>query len=658
VIRKTQKRNLLGDDKMFHIEETFLELIKAVESSKPVKLDSRGFWSFDQGLISSISFRFFPSRHLQAIAEACIQNFKRVERIPFNPDKYSDVEHMSYLVVSQYVEKKLRRLHNSRDLLRKLMRHRVGFQHRFGGRHGGAARLLMGYVEYRLLFEMAARWKKQQPTFRLNFLTQHDQNQLKFAAQYPLFVDLVLEYSSLREKFFRWVLQCGNPVNVFIEFPGITDQVIEADLSNRLGRVGDQIRLERINGEKHVTLKFEGRRESILDPEKVIEFQGGYRLTIGDIFETFSRKFYQVGNLEVFQDGIMNWNTFQLGHWDESLQDYMMIDVIQDEWWKDLPHFETITKREAEERYGRAIPYHQWVVAAHATRGQMNLSYEETHAFVQVAIPNDDHTYNIYDFGKYGLFFPKNFLDILRLFTQTMPAGVMYPDDNVYYLQRQHGYYPVMMAPEEGAAFMDNIRKEVMNSLAGQRVYQIETENCARWTYELLADVVGEERLPNLYRMQLIDCEPGGPIQVLFNLIKWLPKRFHAYVLTRLHYLLGAWRGIWIQKSTGHVWRSVSTHEFFDTGEVYLPALVIHKSLHGLFDISVADLNNRTTWRYLCEKVFYRTALRAQAIGELADGLARHLLILHRETILSISLDRDKRRLHKLLTRLQVDHAK
>jgi len=628
---------------MFHIEETFLELINSIESSRPLTLDSEGFWRDNSGFLSKISNKLFPSRQIIAITRTCIENFKRIERVPVNRSEYADVDHMSYNIIAQYLEKKLRQIPGARKSLRELMRHRVGFQHRFGGRHGGESRLLMGYIECRLLNELASRWKKNQPTFRLNFLTNHDYKRLKQAAQYPLFVDLLVEFPSLQEKFFRWVLQSNNPVDVFIEFPGIADWVIESDLSNRLGRVGDLLRLDNLNGEKHVTLMFEGQRVSILDPKKKITFKGGYNLAIDEIFDVFAQKYYEVGNLEVFNDGITNWNTFQLGHWDVSLQDYVTIDVIQDRWWELLPRFERITKKDAEERYGIDLPPDQWVVSAHATRGLINLSYEQTHAFVQVAVPTGNNTYDIYDFGKYGLFFPKNYLDVMKLFTKTMPAAVMYPDENAYYLQRQHGYYPIIMTPDQGLAIMGKIRKEIMKSFAGQRVYQIETENCARWTHELFASVLGESHLPNLYRMQLIDCEPGGPVQVLFTMIKLLPSCFHSRVITRLHYLLGAWRGIWIKKSSGHVWRSVSNHEFFDTGEVYLPALVIHKSLEGLFLIQKADLMNRTTWWLICQKMFCQATLISSRVG-VAIGEYLHSLHVYikNKVLIRISLDRDK----------------
>ncbi|NGX57924.1 MAG: hypothetical protein K940chlam3_00825 [Chlamydiae bacterium] len=631
---------------MFHLENTFLELFEALENSKSLILNEKGYWRFDKSVFNGVLNKFYPVRQLKRVAESCIQNFKRIERIPIDSKNYDDVSHMSYQTLSQYLEKKLRKYPQCHDLLRELMRHRVGFEHRFGGKNGGASRLLMGYVEYRLLGEMARRWKEKQDVFRLQFLTQYDEERLKFAAQYPLFVDLVLEYPSLQENFFSWVLRDDNPVDVFIEFPGITEWIITSDLSNRLGRVGDQVRLEKIHGEKHVTIKFEGKRESILDPEKMIEFRGGYRLSLNQIFEVFSQKYFEVGNLEVFSEGVTNWNSFKMGHWDEDLKDYVLIDFIKDDWWNQLPHFETITKKQAEERYEIPITDGQWIVSAHATRGNINLSYEKTHAFVQIAVPTDRGSYKIYDFGKYGMNFPRNILEGLKMFTQTMLAGVMYPDENVYYTDRQHGYYPVHMTPEEGRNLMQLIREEIFNCFAGRRVYQIESDNCARWTFELFAGVLGEGKLPNLYQMSLLDCEPGGPIQKLFYLIKKLPKWLHAFSITRLHYPIGAWRGIWVNTNDGRAWKSLSNHKFFETAEVYLPALVIHKRRGGLFSFETANLENKTLWNSICEKVLRREMLLSASAGQLMSKLAHNLLFyIRRRLLIQSNLEDDNHNL-------------
>ncbi len=611
---------------MSRIETTFLELINAIESSQLVTLSDEGQWCCRKSLFRSFFARFFPDRKITEIAHSCLANFDRIERIPLEAPHDSDVDHLSYLSLARYLEKKLRALPQSEKLLFDLMRKRIALQYRCSGRLGGEGRLLMGYVEYRLLYQLASRWKKEQAHFHLHFLTQHDQQILKKAAQYPQFVDLLLEYPSLQDSFFRWTLQNNNPVEVFIEFPAISDWIVDADLSNRLGRVGDLLRVETIDGARHVTLMFEGQRISIMDPKTVIEFRGKYRLSVEEIFSMFSRKYHDVGNLEVFEEGITNWNGFQLGHWDAALQHYVMVDLLQPRWWENLPVLETITRKDAQERYKIPIPSGRWVVAAHATRGNINLSYEETHAFIQIAIPICGDLYRIYDFGKYGLYFPKNYLEVLNLFAKTMPAGVMYPDDNTYSLQRQHGYYPLVIDPDSGRKTMDVMRQEFFSCLAGKQVYQIETDNCARWTHEVLSGIVGQEALPNLYQMPLIECEPGGFIQSLFGLIKKLPKKFHTYVLTRMHYGLGAWRGMWIKGSSGYIWRSVSNHEFFDTGVVYLPALVIEKREQGLFDIEAACLENRTKWRLVCEKVVFRNVRILAATGVELSSLVHDLL--------------------------------
>lgn len=618
---------------MFHLEHTFLEFIEALEASKSLSLNKEGFWCLNSGMFQGLKTKLFPTRQLKKVTEACIDNFKRIERVPLDLKSYQEVEHLSYLMLARYLERKLRIHPEFKDLLKELMRHRVGFEYRFGLKNGGASRLLMGYVEFRLLIEMASQWKKKQSYFRLDFLTQHDEDHLKLASQYPLFVDLILEFPDLRNQFFNWIIRDNNPADVFIEFPAIADLIIHSDLSYRLGRIGDLLRLEKIGNERHVTIKFEGKRESVLNLNKIIEFCGGYRLTVKEVFAIFAKKFYQVGNLEVFKEGIINWNTFRMGHWDESLHDYVVIDFVQDLWWKHLPLFETLSKPDAENRYEISIDGNQWVVAAHATRRYINLSYERTHALLEVAIPDGDGGYRIFDFGKYGVRFPKNYLEGLKMFTETMRATVMYPDENVYYSFRQHGYYPLLISEEQGKQLMYLIREEIMNCFAGRRVYQIESENCAKWTYEIIEKVVGKGTLPNLYRMPLLDCEPGGAIQKLFTLIKKLPRRLHAYVITRLHYPIGAWRGIWIKSPHEYIWKSLSNHEFFDSAEVYLPALVIQKRREKLFDIQSAHLENKTLWELICEKIFYHLAVLPSTVGLRLSRMAYELLIYMRQKL-------------------------
>ena len=67
--------------------------------------------------------------------------------------------------------------------------------------------------------------------------------------------------------------------------------------------------------------------------------------------------------------------------------------------------------------------------------------------------------------------------------------------------------------------------------------------------------------------------------------------------ITRLHLPIGAWRGIWVSQKGNKQWVSLSNHRFWNTAEVYLPALLIKKREEGLFEIRAARLDNKTSWQ-------------------------------------------------------------
>ncbi len=489
---------------MFHPE-------KMVYSLKTLVIRKIESYKEEDNLFQNLLSKFFPSYCTVLNARREIDRLSLHERTPGNSSiNVSDILSL---------ENELKAFNR-----RQLMRFRIGLQYRLGREGGGADPRALGYVEYRLLEKWAESWKKGQQTCSDKTLAKKEKKHLKSAARYGLFVDLLLEDEKLRHKFFLWTLRDGNAPEPFIEFPFTVDWLIKSDLGQRLGRFENLVGIKNLNGLKVVTVRFEGNPVSILDPDREIEFRGSFKKTISEIFEVFRNKYKKVGDFEVFQEGIINWNTFKMGYWDDSIKEYILVDFLKEDWWKDLPYFETLTKEQAEERYGTSIDGASWVAAVTATRGNINLSYEQTHAFMELAIPDERGRFHIYDFGKYGRFFPKNLWDGLKKFTLTMLASVMYPDENVYYSQRQTGYYPFIISPEEGKKLLNSVRQEIFRCMAGLSVYQIESENCAKWTVELLKDALDSDLIPNLYKMSLLDCEPGGLMQKLFNLIKKLPK--------------------------------------------------------------------------------------------------------------------------------------
>lgn len=432
---------------------------------------------------------------------------------------------------------------------------------------------------YLKLYDYALEWKKQHPLIGHALLTAHEIDQIKIASSYPLF-SLLLDEKSFRDQFLEWVLQDENESIPFIEFPATIERLKKAKLNGRISRLShNPLQIVKQNSTsgilKYLTLPFEGKPESIVDPEALIQFKGAYALKIAEIFETFSRKDIAVGHLEFMQEGIVNWNIHHLGYWDNGKQEVQKIDIHKNEWWKSLPNYRILTRRQIAKRFQINVSKQQWVVAAAATRGKPTLDFEDTHAFLEIAVPIKKGHYALYDFGKLAFKYPETTLDKLKMLTQTVHATVAYPDENVFYTHRQHGLAPFLITPRQGKILMETIAKDIENARHQNFVYQIESENCAKWVFQTLETVIKE--MPDIFRMNLLDTEPEGPVKHIFQWIKKLPERWQVPVLTFLHIPLGAKRKVWVYENNQLVSKSLATHSFFNTGEIFLPALLIAK---------------------------------------------------------------------------------
>ena len=434
------------------------------------------------------------------------------------------------------------------------------------------------------LYLNALNWKRFHPLVGMAILSAKELLHIKKAAQYPKFIDLLKKFPNLKDKFLNWILQDGNDVIPFIEFPAAINRIIQSRLSGRIKRHDSsalRILKESIPDRdakiKTLCLPFEGIFLSILDENLKITFRGHYTLTLTEIFHVFSQKEVAVGNLEFMNEGIVNWNIHQLGYWNDELKRYITVDMTVDRWWEQMPVLETLNRRQLVKRFRVEVKSHGWVAAAVATRANPDLDFDATHAFLEVAIPLDDGTYSIYDFGKLATEYPSNLIERLMMLTKTVHATVAYPDDSIFYTTRQKAFEPFLLNSRQGRSLMDFIRQDIRIAKDNNLIYQIESENCAKWVHFILAKVLEEKNVPDLFRMQLLDTHPKGPVAHLFSWIKKLPESWQVPVLTFLHLPLGAFRTIWVEEEGEKVAKSLSRHSFFETGQIFLPALLIHK---------------------------------------------------------------------------------
>lgn len=571
---------------MHQLNETITLFLDAVKNKQPIILHPNGKWEIlSPNLFQKIASLFKNQQsdiypQLNAI-------FDSLEQYPvrFDTDVGGATDQLQdftgYLKVAQTV---LDHLPGTAKQKAELKRRMIAMQYRLEGVNGGVDQSLV-FPMLPELCEAASEWKKTQVVFWDKELNDGDRLRLEETARYNLFVKLILKEKSLRDKFFKWVLRDGVYPQVYIEYPGTQKKIYHSHLPGRIGRIGGHyLKIQKVpvakneyHLEKIVTLPFEGIDKNILKDDLVIEFPGEYRLSIKEIFQLFKDKDIENGNLEFMALGIMNWNTHCWGWYNAAQNEYRVINLSEDDWWNELPVLEILTKKEAERRYGATLNGKHWLLMAKASRQYNSMSFMKTHAYLEVVIPTGGGGYSIYDFGKVVMRLPKSSLEELTIFGRSIDGTICYPDDSIFYTHRQHCGFLFEVTQEEGMKFMNSIRNDMYKVREGHVVYQMETENCGRWIQEHLEDNLGQQRVPNLFKVNVIHSTPDGLLGIIFNWARKLPHKWQARAVILPQFFAGAWKGKWVEEKKGEkVWKSLSTSSFWKDGMTHLPSY-LHK---------------------------------------------------------------------------------
>lgn len=582
---------------MFRISNTIPELLAVLKRGDPITVRS-GSWKrahpWINWLRSLFSLDILPLIYLAQHLVHLLEMFEKSTLVlPINPENTTtQTAHIHqarlYLELGSWVTSKIHSHPKAKNLKTLLSRHLVGLEYRLEENYGGIDCLKSSTLYFQELKDRALEWKKKQVLFYRKDLNSTEIKKIKETALYEKFLFLLKTDPRLEDQFWSWTLRDHNAVGPFIQYPAMQIKLVDSNINGRIGKIqgGQLLKIKKKNFsdriEKTLTLPFEGKDLSILNEEALIHFKrGNYTLRLKEIWKIFKKKFHKVGNLEFLNQGIVNWNTLKLGHWDAAKKKYQSINLNRRDWWRELPLGEIITLKQARKRYGWHLDGYRWNMAASASRGRPTLDYEETHAYLEIAIPLSKGRYAIYDFGKVATFFPSNGLETLKIFCLNLFATIAYPDDNIFYSHRQHVHHSFPLLPAQGEKMMNLIRRDMVKGRAKNFVYQIESENCAEWVYEIITSVMGKGNVPNLFKMKLLHTEPKGPAAFLFNLIKKLPEELQTSVITALHLPLGAWIGTWIVENGRKVKKAMIHHPFWKTAEVYLPALLHHLKEKG-----------------------------------------------------------------------------
>lgn len=442
------------------------------------------------------------------------------------------------------------------------------------------------HILYAELLLAAVEWKKHEKSYWKPAIDSKEEHIIQKCCEYPHFIKEVFNSSKTLKFFFKWVLRDRLPIEPLIQYPAMMELLHRCLLVGRISKMGGHLLEIKETPlakdseviEKTLTLPFEGKSVNILDTHAKVKLRGEYTLTIAQVLEIFEKKKFFPGNLEFLHDGIINWNTHKLAYWDAPEKLYVTIDLLCEEWWKQLPELETVTTAQAREKYGVFLDGIHWNFAIRASREDHSLNFERCHSYLEIAIPCGKDHYAIYDFGKFATKFPENEWQKLWQFSVFSPAAIAYPDENIFFTHRQHVNFSHLTTQEEGLAIMSSIKDDMIEARKNNLVFQIESENCGNWIYGILFDHLGATRVPNHYKIALIHTEPQGLIKWIFDCVKKLPSKFHNRALTWLHLPFGAWKGVHLMKETGEsTHKSLTKTDFWQDTVVFLPAMLHRK---------------------------------------------------------------------------------
>lgn len=582
----------------------FSELAKSINSNEAIVLNRDGIWKkmgVGKWLINRLPF--LKKSHLLETIETFIDILDQVEHVPvqFPVHDAVDFAGLRAVALALLMQSDGKSGEKLQQAIFSLKRHLVALTYRW--EISGEISEKSNSKCLEKLINDASNWKKYRLNLPTDELTERDLQLLRMAAQYAQFIELIEENYQLKEDFFIWVIQDHNHPGAFIEYPYVAKTLNKCNLQQRVGRipgVGLEIEYCTAQGriEKILTLPFEGTRISILNLDHEVKLKGNYRLKIADIFDQFANKEWNVGNVEYLANGITNWNIHYLGYWDADEKKYQSIDIKKQCWWKELPTFEILSVKEVEARYGVHIQGRPWIISAAATRQNPNLDLENTHAYLHIAQPEEAGSYRILNFGKFGFKYPVGFLDKILTACITQTATIAFPDENVFYSNRQTAFQPFMMTEYQAYNVMESIRNDIIRSRNGNLTYQIHSDNCAMWTNEKLAAQLGEEGVPDMYSLPMWETEPKGALGVLFKFIRTLPEDFKVKMLTVCHFPFNSWQGVWVENEDQKIWKSMINAPFWKTGQVFLPALLHHKKALGILNtVHHCSLLSRVGWR-------------------------------------------------------------
>jgi hypothetical protein len=592
---KTFSNNKLRVD-MSNIENSFTKLTQAIESGKSLSMNSHGEWRVDGWFMRIVKWIFrLDEKSKINVCKVVSKLFDNMEKraVFFDADRnttrhqnaiykgYLSVAKAAKAVLSQSKSKQAKR--SCFELQRRI----VGLSYRIEEVNGGSNAVTEDQQEehlYKELIEKAAQWKKKLKLFMGTDSDLHpvDRKNLKELCQYPEFVTLLLKDPVLQSEILGWTLKNAVSPKSLVEFPSSCKRLKQCLMVGRIGRYAyenvlsiDKTPLladhEKEAKQKVLSLPFNGKKISVLNEDRYVEFKGNYIVRIKTVFNDMKNKNNAPGHFEfIGKNGFRNWNPHKLAYWDAKAKVWKRVNLNNTQWWKNLPEQEIIGKEDVLRRYGiKSIENNEWLLLGRSTRQSTEYRIDDCHGYGGVLVPEKNGTWRVYDWGKYAKVWPKGFFGGIGILGDTVRADFTYPDCNDTYSGfRQQALIPFVCSEEEGIDYMNNqIKSNIIAGREGNLVFMFGFENCAYSPQTDLEALLGRQgeggRVPNLFISHVLSADAAEPLGVVFRNVAKAPKILRRPLVTLCEISLLSSRGVYVTNKDGkRVFKSLATSPF------------------------------------------------------------------------------------------------
>lgn len=419
--------------------------------------------------------------------------------------------------------------------------------YRLGKQYGGFERRVEPdpkTLEY--LMEAGLKFKKGPIRLRneSSYLTEEQVNQLKELAHYPDYINLCKKHPSLLKEAFNWSILNRLSVRVLVEFPQIAEKFDQSYLKGRCEDDPSTLKFHENNGVRDVTLNFEGKDQSILDPQKIVTLAKDWQRTVEECFKDYEVKNFVEGRMSFFKGlGAVNWDSFHHGPYNPKTGKVEQIDFSRPDWYKQLPAMkEYLTKEQATEKFGFPCDGKNWVFTVCTARQDERLDLRSGHTFIRMGIPQEDGTYAYtYGFGKFTTTYPQNGVDAAGYLFAPKKAVIQYPDNNEFYTHRELKEIHYSISPEKGQACLDSIKNDIEQADKGNFVFQYLVKNCTDWTVDKVRDFVGEKE-SHLFDLPYLQLQPSGFLGCVIKILRKTKDVFRKIVFSILAFIFCGWK--------------------------------------------------------------------------------------------------------------------